>query len=81
MKQRGFARKATERSGAELTAGPSTIVSSIDKAKDAEETLSLIREGVYNLQRPSNDIIVELVAVIELLDARINAVIEGLDHA
>ena len=33
MKQRGFARKATERSGAELTAGPSTIVSSIEKAK------------------------------------------------
>jgi hypothetical protein len=36
----------------------------------ARETLNLIREESYNLERPSDKIIRELVDVIRLLDRR-----------
>ena len=40
----------------------------IDEELEAEATIRLIRDGDYNLIRPSADIIQELVAVIRLLD-------------
>lgn len=48
-------------------------VNTVDQ-RDAEETLRLIRENVYNVNRPSEDVFRELCAVIRLLDARLNNV-------
>lgn len=42
-------------------------------ADDALKTLELMRDGVYNLERPSKDIIRELVQVILLLDKQFAA--------
>ena len=39
---------------------------------EPEKTLELIREGLYNTDRPSNLIIKELVEVIKLLDNNIS---------
>ena len=39
---------------------------------EAEKTLELIREELYNTDRPSNLIIKELVEVIKLLDNKLN---------